>query len=83
VFIEARKNRPMTKLNSKATATFTVRMPRDLKAQLQAAADLNGHSMNTEFILRLTRAGIDDQYALIMRESGEIKAMLRELLDRD
>lgn len=58
-------------------------MPQELKEQLQTAATFSGHSMNTEILLRLTTAGIGDQYALIMRESGEIKAMLRELLDKE
>lgn len=80
---EARKNRAMTKTPAKKPATFTVRIPQELKDQLKAAASFNGHSVNTELIMRLTKAGIDDQYALIMRENAEIKAMLRELLDRD
>jgi plasmid stability protein len=81
--VEARKNRAMTKTPTKKPATFTIRMPQELKDQLQVAATYNGHSMNTEILLRLTTAGVGDQYELIMRESGEIKAMLRELLDKD
>ncbi|MBC7490075.1 MAG: Arc family DNA-binding protein [Glaciimonas sp.] len=57
-------------------------MPSDLRAELKDAGERNGRSMNAEIIARLQAAPITDRLDRIERDISEIKAMLREMLDR-
>lgn len=57
-----------------------VRVPRDLHAELQDAAERNGRSMNAEIIARLQSEPLRDLLSKITREVAEVKAMDREIL---
>lgn len=56
----------------------TTRFPPETFAELERAAKENGRSFNAEVIARLDI----DQFAALRREVAELKAMIREVLDR-
>lgn len=56
----------------------SLRIPRSLHAELQAAADRSAHSLNTEILIRLQSS----QHLELMAELAEVKGMLRRLLDK-
>ena len=60
---------------------FTLRLQKKLLADIEAAADYNGRSVNAEMVARLSAASVNDQFAKVFRELAEIKAADRELLD--
>lgn len=53
-----------------------LRLPPDLHAELTAAAEQNGHSLNTEILNRLR-----SNQEHIARELSEIRAGIRKILD--
>jgi Arc-like DNA binding domain len=54
-----------------------IRFPPDVHAQVQAAAERNGRSLNAEVIDRLRT----DRLEAIERDIDEIKSMLRQVLN--
>nr|WP_229509012.1 Arc family DNA-binding protein [Massilia sp. CCM 8734] len=66
------------KNNTSRVHKTALRLPPDLHAEIQAEAERNGHSMNTEILLRL-RAGAPGQ---LPAELTEIKEMLQRVLDK-
>ena len=59
-----------------------VRIPRDLHAELQDAAERNGRSMNAEIIARLQVSAVEMGINELAKQNSEIKAMVREILDK-
>lgn len=57
----------------------SVRIPRELHEQLQAAADRDARSLNAEILVRLQSSPFDE----IKRQNEEIKLMLRMLMSRE
>lgn len=57
----------------------SVRLPRLLHEELQAAAENDVRSLNAEILIRLQSSALDE----IKRDIVEIKALLRKLLDRE
>lgn len=57
-----------------------LRLPRDLRDEIQAAAIHNGRSANSEMLARL-RGSQDQRLATLERQLEEVKGMLRKLLD--
>lgn len=70
---------PIQKPVHKDSVTTYIRIPRELHAQIQEAADRESRSLTAELLLRLQSAPWDD----IKRQNEEIKSMLRLLLKRD
>lgn len=57
----------------------SIRIPRLLHKELQAAADNDVRSLNAEILIRLQSSALDD----IKQDIAEIKIILRKLLDRE
>ena len=57
-----------------------VRIPPELHAELQDAAERNGRSMNAEILGRLQAAPINTRLDKIGKDQREIKAMVKEML---
>lgn len=70
-------------IKQEALTRTTLRLPGSLYAELQAAAEHNGRSLNAEVIARLQAASVSGQFEKLSRENAEIKALVRELLDKD
>ncbi|HEX8610190.1 MAG TPA: Arc family DNA-binding protein [Telluria sp.] len=68
---------PFKKTTQAEFIKTALRLPPDLHAEIRAEAERNGHSMNTEILVRL-RAGAPDH---VPAELSEIKAMLQTVLD--
>ncbi|MDQ1921681.1 toxin-antitoxin system HicB family antitoxin [Massilia pseudoviolaceinigra] len=69
---------PPTKKTTQAEYIKTaLRLPPDLHAEIQAEADRQGHSMNTEILFRLRAAAP----GRLPAELDEIKAMLQKVVD--
>lgn len=65
-----------------SVAKVTVRVPADLHETMVRAAKYNGRSLQAEMIARFQAAIVDDQMSKLTREVAEVKALVRELLDR-
>jgi predicted HicB family RNase H-like nuclease len=72
------KNPPKRKLSQTDFVNSAVRLPPDLHAELKAAAEINGRSLNAEMIARLRYRPSEE----LLREISEIKALLRASLDQ-
>lgn len=59
----------------------TIRLPASMYAELEKAAAYHGHSTNTEMVERLKAAAMADQFGLLLKELGDLKALDREILD--
>jgi hypothetical protein len=69
---------PSKKLDQSSYRKTSFRIPPDLYDEITADAERNGRSINAEIIARL-RA---DQFADILSEMADVKAMIRKLLDK-
>jgi hypothetical protein len=58
-----------------------LRLPPALHEKVTAAAALAGRSLNAELIERIAAAEDRVQYAELLQQNAELKAMLREVLD--
>lgn len=59
----------------------SLRLPRDLHAELAAAAEYNGRGLNAEILDRLRAAPVIDLLRTMARENAEMKAMIKEMHD--
>lgn len=71
----------MKKINSpEAQHRTTLRLPKSLHEEIEAAAKYNGRSVHAETIARLQAASVEDQFSRLFRELAEIKVIDREIL---
>lgn len=70
---------PARKFDQSDYVKSALRLPRDLHAQVSDDAERNGRSLNAEIISRLRTSPLDGLTA----DVGEVRAMVRKLLDRD
>lgn len=68
---------PIQKATQTGYVQSAIRLPEDLRDELQRAAAENGRSMNAEIIARLRESKAEGLAA----ELAEIKAVLRRILD--
>lgn len=85
--IALRKNRAMQKPPSQKPTQqdyikTALRLPRELHAEIQDAAERQGRTMNAEILARLQAAPITDQLATQARDIAELKRMVKELLEK-
>lgn len=59
----------------------SLRLPRQLHAELMAAAEYHGRSLNAEILDRLQAAPVIDLLQSLLRENAEMKAMIKEMHD--
>ena len=71
-------NKPPVRKTTKRVINTALRLPTELHGEIRQAADRNGRSMNAEIVARLQESPLDD----VKRQNDEIKAMIRQLLDR-
>lgn len=69
---------PIQKATQSDYVQFKVRMRPDLYEMLKSSAEFNGRSLNAEILARLQTNELEE----IRTQAGEIKSMLRMLLDR-
>lgn len=67
---------------TKQEKRFTFRLPDELHKELQEAAERNCVTLNAEVIVRLQSASVLDRLDKQGAEIAELRAMVRELLDR-
>jgi hypothetical protein len=58
-----------------------LRLPRDLHAELAAAAEYNGRGLNAEIVDRLRMAPLIHLLQALAKENAEMKAMIKEMHD--
>jgi len=61
-------------------AKTSLRLPVDLRKEIQDAAERNGRSMNAEIIARLRTVPIAEQLGKLSADNTEIKSLAREIL---
>lgn len=71
-------NPPLQKPKQEPYVQTSLRLPKRLRDELSEAAEINGRSLNAEILARLQASPLEE----ISRRQVEIKAMIRELLDR-
>jgi predicted HicB family RNase H-like nuclease len=71
-------NPPKQKIKQQGYVQTAVRLPPDLHDDLRDAATRSGHSLNAEILARLRTSPLEE----IKRQNVELKAMLREVLDK-
>ncbi|MFZ3286595.1 MAG: Arc family DNA-binding protein [Telluria sp.] len=69
---------PVKKIDQSGYIKTSMKLPPDLHAEVVRAAELHGHSMNSEIIARLQTRQFDDLRA----ELAEVRAMVRKVLDQ-
>lgn len=67
--------------DEKTIDSFTLRLPREVVARLDAAAMENGRTRTAEIRARLEPSETERRLASVERELQELKAMMRRLLD--
>lgn len=77
-----RNNRAMERKPKPKNPATTVRLPAPLHREVKEAADMAGHSMNDEIILRLRLQPIASRLERIEQESAELRRMVQQLIDR-
>lgn len=69
---------PIKKLDQSDYIKSSLKLPPDLHAEVVESAVIHGRSMNAEIIARLQTRQFDD----LRRQIAELKAMIRQVLDR-
>lgn len=75
------KNLPIKKSSQENYRKTSLRLPPELHAELSAAAEYHGHSLNAEILTRLQATPLLELVQTLVRDNTELKTMLRELLD--
>lgn len=70
---------PARKLDQSDYIKSALRLPRDLHSQVSDDAERNGRSLNAEIISRLRANSL----VSLAADVGDVKAMVRKLLDRN
>jgi len=73
---------PVKKSTQDLYVKSAVRFPPQLHQELKEAAERNGRTLNAEVIARLLAAPVNEQLEKLASGNQEIKALLRELLDK-
>jgi predicted HicB family RNase H-like nuclease len=74
------QNRAMEISKDQELVKKTLRLPRALNDEIQAAADARGVSLNAEIVSRLQSSFRADELARLSSEVAEMKALIRQLL---
>jgi predicted HicB family RNase H-like nuclease len=74
------QNRAMEISKDQELVKKTLRLPRALNEEIQAAADSHGISLNAEIVERLQASFRADELARLSSEIAEMKALIRQLL---
>jgi hypothetical protein len=82
---KSRNNRAMKKLVSPQDeyVKTAIRLPPELHAEVKRAAKAAGRPMNAELIARVASSQQVDLLKELLKQNAEMKAMIRELLDKD
>lgn len=67
---------PLQQAKQQAHIKTAIRIPPALHAELLAAAEQSGHSLNAEMLARLSPSPLDE----LKKQNEELKMMLREVL---
>lgn len=73
------KNPPIKKETQSDYIKSSLRLPRQLHAELVAAAEYNGRGLNAEIIDRLQSAPTHELLQILLRENADMKAMIKEM----
>jgi uncharacterized protein (DUF1778 family) len=60
----------------------SLRLPPEVREAVQAAAKANGRTMNQEIVARILEAEDRATFKRLVRQNDELRAMMREMLDR-
>ena len=75
--------KPPTKKTTHSTfVNSSVRLPPELRKELQDTALLHGRSMNAEIIARLEATPIQARLDDLVKSNAELKRMVKQLLDK-
>ena len=74
------QNRAMEISKDQELVKKTLRLPRALNDEIQAAADSRGVSLNAEIVERLQASFRADELARLSSEIAEMKAVIRQLV---
>lgn len=76
------KKPPIQKPTQDDYVKSSLRLPRQLHAELLNAAEYHGRSLNAEILDRLQAAPVVDMLQELLRENAEMKLMIREIYSR-